>query len=467
MTDPDALIAAYLDGEATDQQQQELAAWLAADPQHIDRFLRESTLNYHLYDQIVQQQFQARAMTEVPADVRPIPAARLERRLQGVGRRARRLVPMSIAVVLLVVCLWLVGRERYAGGPTPQLPIARLAESEGAPLTGSGKTATPGASMSAGIWELGEGAARLEFSNGVAILVQGPAALELVSPGLLRLVHGQVSAKVPPQASGFTIDTHTARVIDRGTEFGVVVPASGVTCVEVFRGLVDVQPVAKAGESRAAQLIRLTAGDSAQFPGDGLDRTGALGEDARPIWLRKVVMHEGITTFFGNADLVLRSSAPASVEDGQLASEEEGSVFLERRGVVLPADVQGGLCHGWQNDPTDYEPVTVPAGTRVDSYLVHYEPLRADLHRKKFRAGLGFDRPVLAVLNTAKQLQQTDAILGSATTRYPATRQDKPGRGAKLETPQAVNCWFSTQQGPVQYRILVAAESQQWKRPGK
>jgi hypothetical protein len=298
-------------------------------------------------------------------------------------------------------------------------------------------------------------------------MVQGPAAMELVSTGLLRLALGQVSAKVPAVASGFTIDTRTARVIDRGTEFGVVVPSSDVTCVEVFRGLVDVQSVAKTGDTRSAQLMRLTAGDSAQFPGDGPDRTGALGEDARPIWLRKMVMHEGITKFFGNADLVLRSPAPASVEDGQLASEEEGSVFLERRGVALPVDVQGGLCHRWQDGPTDYESVTVPAGTRVDSYLVHYEPLRADLHRKKFRAGLGFDWPVLAVLSTAKQLQQTDAVLGSPTTRYPATRQDKPGRGAKLESPNAVNCWFSTQQGSMQYRILVVAESQQWKRPGK
>ena len=93
------------------------------------------------------------------------------------------------------------------------------------------------------------GRALIRFESGAEVLLEGPAVFQLNDPLHGELLGGQLVARVPSEASGFTIQTPTATVRDLGTEFGVVADAHGGTEVHVFAGQVELlSPAINAGE---------------------------------------------------------------------------------------------------------------------------------------------------------------------------------------------------------------------------
>ncbi len=70
----------------------------------------------------------------------------------------------------------------------------------------------------------------------------------------------------------FTIKTPTATVTDLGTEFGVEVSKEGNTVSHVFRGTVEVRPIARNGQR--GQRLLLTANESAQVEREPSDKEG-------------------------------------------------------------------------------------------------------------------------------------------------------------------------------------------------
>lgn len=148
----------------------------------------------------------------------------------------------------------------------PSLTFVRLASAREA------RWATPitvGQRLKPGTLHLEQGSADLEFDNGVVAHVAGPALLELVSPTELLLSHGTLSALVPPPATGFTVTTPVARVIDLGTEFEVNVAETGNTETHVRRGKVSFLP------QRRGEL----PGKALELVADGLDRAQATIPD--------------------------------------------------------------------------------------------------------------------------------------------------------------------------------------------
>lgn len=89
---------------------------------------------------------------------------------------------------------------------------------------------------------LDSGVVELAFRNGATLVAEGPARLELADAGRVILHQGKVSAKVPPSAVGFTVETASGKVVDRGTQFGVKASPSGIVETHVFEGRVDVTP---------------------------------------------------------------------------------------------------------------------------------------------------------------------------------------------------------------------------------
>lgn len=74
---------------------------------------------------------------------------------------------------------------------------------------------------------------RLSFSK-----VEAPTQFNVVSGKRVVLHNGRLSASVPADGVGFTVDTPEAEVVDFGTEFSVDV-ASETSEVHVFDGLVS------------------------------------------------------------------------------------------------------------------------------------------------------------------------------------------------------------------------------------
>ncbi len=111
-----------------------------------------------------------------------------------------------------------------------------------------------------GWMHLNQGYARLVFKQGAQALVQAPCRFRLISPNRMFLETGTVTARVPAEAIGFTIETPSSTFEDFGTEFGVIVNATSDSEIHVFDGEVGVCSSVRNQQQRAH---RLTEGQSA------------------------------------------------------------------------------------------------------------------------------------------------------------------------------------------------------------
>lgn len=96
---------------------------------------------------------------------------------------------------------------------------------------------------------LEKGMVKFLFNNDARVIVEAPAKFEILSVNEVRLYEGRLFARIPPEASGFTVSSHASRVIDIGTNFGVQVDVSGATSVHVMKGAVNLA----VGQGKTAQ----------------------------------------------------------------------------------------------------------------------------------------------------------------------------------------------------------------------
>ena len=176
---------------------------------------------------------------------------------------AFRWTQMLLAVAASVMLCVLASRWAYLEWRTVEPPreIARAAASTGEEETSQGialltrlvdakwsersQTAKPGDALMPGPLAIDSGYAQVEFFCGATVIIEGPAAMELESATLARVMKGRLRAQVPPAARGFEIKVDDMRVVDLGTEFGLSVTDAG-TDVQVFDGEVELhRPEAK------------------------------------------------------------------------------------------------------------------------------------------------------------------------------------------------------------------------------
>jgi hypothetical protein len=252
------------------------------------------------------------------------------------GRPARRWRPGRWAAlaagVLIAAVAFAVGRGMLQRRPgVVGQNVAWLVNAQDC-LWAGGESATPGRDMRAGkTLRLERGLAEIEFDRGARLILQGPAALELVSGNAARLLRGTMTVHVPPRARGFTIESPQGKVIDLGTEFGLAVDGRGATTVRVFEGTVEAAPLAGADP---AGMVTLHEDQSARIDGRTVDlRPPGDGADAaryvRAIEPPPVVTPRGKTFDF------------ARPVDGTIRDAEGRGVGLTHRlpgtGSALPA----------------------------------------------------------------------------------------------------------------------------------
>ncbi len=120
--------------------------------------------------------------------------------------------------------------------------------------------------------ELVGGVAEIEFDNGTRMVLEGPAQLSFEGPDRVACNRGSLVAIVPAEAIGFTVRTPLASVVDLGTEFGVVVEASGESEVHVFQGVVRLK-ASSGGNDSCVPPIELSQGESRRVDLDGIIST--------------------------------------------------------------------------------------------------------------------------------------------------------------------------------------------------
>jgi hypothetical protein len=112
------------------------------------------------------------------------------------------------------------------------------------------------------------GTMNFRVTSGVNIVASGPVEFEFLDAMQMRLVRGQLTAEVEPQARGFTVLTPNGKVVDLGTKFGVDVEQNAGADVVVFKGKVEVHKSDSLATS--PPLVSLIAGEAVRLDESGV-----------------------------------------------------------------------------------------------------------------------------------------------------------------------------------------------------
>lgn len=272
-------------------------------------------------------------------------------------------------------------------------------------------TATPpsvGSSLGSETLKLKAGLARIDFPNGASVTLEGPTEFRLDAPDQAYLTHGQLTAHCPTTAQGFRIGTPAGNLIDRGTAFGMTVGSDGKAAeVCVFQGAVDID---SQGDEQPAQ--RLSEGNAAVVEKTGLKPAPfnvSRYERAWPVTFG-VIGSSGVIRFVQPGPKLF----PRALED-----EEHLIVFPERESTRLPHNVAVSVeAPGRYDGPFDGLTALIPAGQRVRSYLLQFNPIgRQPGNVRRLIGTVTFDRPILGLIARSDQLGDTDALLGAEGAR--------------------------------------------------
>lgn len=268
-----------------------------------------------------------------------------------------------------------------------------------------------GAQLGVGRHVLQFGMVDLVLVNGVTLTLHAPCALELTGENRVGLSLGLLTAQVPVAARGFTVQVPQGSVVDHGTVFTTLVEADGGAEVHVLRGEVAVS-LTSASPSGSAITQVVTAGQA-------LRRTGPDGPAAATAFdptlgALRLGRHGIARTSFA---VRLSEPAPASVNPGALESDSHIVLIRERQAlttatamkVVVPARTDGSASE---------QIVTLPAGTRVDSYLLHFDPVGAPSQAVQVIGSVTFDQPVVGVFAIDPHLDRSQTIFRHPTMAY-------------------------------------------------
>lgn len=87
------------------------------------------------------------------------------------------------------------------------------------------------------------GSAKFETASGAMVSITAPAQFQFDSANSLLLAGGQALANVPPKASGFSVETPVAQLVDLGTEFSTQVLEDGACKVHVSQGTISLATI--------------------------------------------------------------------------------------------------------------------------------------------------------------------------------------------------------------------------------
>ncbi|TWT42432.1 FecR protein [Thalassoglobus neptunius] len=261
----DEFIDRVLEGEATGEEAAEFQAWLQV-PANLDRFALRAELHSDLRRSLRRRDIQKSAL-EASTGSPVTDSTSTREQLSAPSFRPRQMLVLTVAGLVTAACLLLtiISPEGNSDPSSADGSAATVVSNVNGVLTKDG-TQWSEAQIPVGDYELQKGLVHLEFGGGVMVYVEAPARFNAVSKERIVLHSGRLSARVPPEGIGFTVETPEAEVVDFGTEFSVDVEG-GASEVHVFDGLVRVHPGAsnqreasRSVDLQASQAVRIANG---------------------------------------------------------------------------------------------------------------------------------------------------------------------------------------------------------------
>lgn len=268
------LIHAHLDGALSTEDAQELSTELVANSAARRVFWEHSSL-HGLMTEAVHLAWLSGAASEYAEKIVPMPIEAPSKRWPGIFRKAGL---AAAACFVVGAGVWSSTREWW---PWRDRSVATLERAPGAIWEMQGQIER-NARLMPGRYRLSGGAAEIRFRSGARFIVEAPAEIELANNNTARLLMGQASGFVPPEARGFTVVTPSLTLVDLGTAFGLKVPPVGSAEAHVFEGEVSVN--ADVGGTRnlfRGEAVRIDEGNFTDIPSHPEDFLSAEGLAAR------------------------------------------------------------------------------------------------------------------------------------------------------------------------------------------
>lgn len=288
----DDLIDRILEGEASDEEAAEFQTWLKV-PENLERYAFRSELHSGLRRSLRRRHIQKSAL-EASTDGPITGSAWSQEKLPSPAFRSRQMLALAVTGLVTAACMLIVllQPEGNSDPDSTEASAASVVSSVNGVLTKDGSQ-WDDTQIPEGDYELQKGLLNLQFGGGVMVYVEAPARFDAVSDKRVVLHSGRLSARVPPEGIGFTVETPGAEVVDFGTEFSVDVEG-GASEVHVFDGRVRVHPGAsnqrdtsRSVDLQASQAVRIT--DGAAEPEDisiATDRFIRNFDESRLIYFR-------------------------------------------------------------------------------------------------------------------------------------------------------------------------------------
>lgn len=159
------------------------------------------------------------------------------------------LVISAAAVLLLVLFVKYAPKKQYS------LEVATLVDQINVQWTHSSTNIETGSRL----WtnkaplQLNKGIVKIQYDNGVDVLIEGPAVFAIERTGL-HLEYGRLYNQVSEAGLGFTVTTPTSQFIDMGTEFGVQADVNGSSELHVLKGKVQLFAGSN-GKNKAGKMV--------------------------------------------------------------------------------------------------------------------------------------------------------------------------------------------------------------------
>jgi hypothetical protein len=243
------LAAALCDGEITRDEAARLEKLVRRSAEARSYLVRYVQLHGELCWERAASAERAVPAETCAAPVTACPAPELSAR-GFAALRARRAVVWGSALAVTAAAVLVVLAATFTGGRTPvareasapRLMVARVRRTFEARWA-DGQTRPEGCAVLSGQeLTLLDGVAEIVFNSGAEVILQGPATIEALTSARSLFHRGSATCRLAGSSRGFVAETPEATVIDRGTEFGLLVSGAGATDVHVFSGRVEVHP---------------------------------------------------------------------------------------------------------------------------------------------------------------------------------------------------------------------------------
>lgn len=256
----DQIVAAACHGSVTEEQARALNGLLRSHPDARDEYILRLELHSRLASD--PDLFANETAESNPASTSNPPS----RSPRNFPQSARLLSLAACAAVLLTAAWWMYRTEPGVREGNTSRAVAMLDRVADPVWQPSGENPRVGVALEPGWLRLKSGLAQIVFYSGARLVLEGPAEVQLVSPGEVVCLGGRLVAEVPPPAKGFRVRTPRLNVTDLGTVFGIEV-TTGRTELHVFKGMVEFQSPASLTQERVPE------GQGAIAEGESLARS--------------------------------------------------------------------------------------------------------------------------------------------------------------------------------------------------